>query len=563
MSMKTLFAPFAPGSPGRQLQTLRRQPVFVNFCKNLKIFRRLKIPSTRLILILVLVHYIGTMPNVNAQSNNLMYIPSSGNEINPPGTLCCITTGADRNASFGVMAGEILTSGPYNSIFGCDAAYNITDATKNTIFGYGADYPNNSGSNTLIIGSEAGYDNIMDNNHFCGLVAGQNNSNTHYGAPYGENNTFIGCHAGEYNDDGYNNQFIGFQADRYNVSGWESQCEGYQAGVNMTGISQDYLSGFECAYNGNASGLDVVIGFQSNYNSNDISNDTYIGAQVAYNNGHGQECAYYGYQAGYASTSGHEKSFFGASTGPTDATGYNLTLLGYGADVGVSNIYNATAIGYNTRVQSANEMRFGNGSVTQWGLGVDPASGHALEVGTNATNGNGAYCTLTGTWVVLSDRNKKENFTEPDGNEILLKVDKLAIPRWNYKGDDPMIQHIGPMAQDFYGAFNVGNDNVSISTIDPAGIALVSIKMLSDQNKVTQIQNTELAKKANDLSTQNLLLQQKIGAAEQTLASRQTLLADLSSALDKLRDAQNQCCGNILNEQSPAGQNNNKLKLNY
>jgi hypothetical protein len=67
--------------------------------------------------------------------------------------------------------------------------------------------------------------------------------------------------------------------------------------------------------------------------------------------------------------------------------------------------------------------------------------------------------------------NKKEGFEAINGDDIArLQLRKLPITKWRYKGSDEY--HIGPMAQDFYALFSLGSDDVSISTIDPAGIAL-------------------------------------------------------------------------------------------
>ena len=49
---------------------------------------------------------------------------------------------------------------------------------------------------------------------------------------------------------------------------------------------------------------------------------------------------------------------------------------------------------------------------------------------------------------------------------------------WNYKSQDPSIRHVGPMAQDFYAAFGVGEDEKHITTIDADGVALAAIQGL-------------------------------------------------------------------------------------
>lgn len=95
------------------------------------------------------------------------------------------------------------------------------------------------------------------------------------------------------------------------------------------------------------------------------------------------------------------------------------------------------------------------------------------------TTRGGAYLSGNGTaWTNASDRNKKENFRNFGGVDLLNKIDQLPIMRWNYKGEDESITHIGPTAQDFYSLFEVGADTISISTIDPAGIALAAIQEL-------------------------------------------------------------------------------------
>lgn len=83
-----------------------------------------------------------------------------------------------------------------------------------------------------------------------------------------------------------------------------------------------------------------------------------------------------------------------------------------------------------------------------------------------------------GSWQSLSDRNSKENYAPVNLDEVLEKLSSLPISCWNYKSQPDSIRHIGPTAQDFYSAFNVGEDEKHITTIDADGIALASIKAL-------------------------------------------------------------------------------------
>lgn len=112
-----------------------------------------------------------------------------------------------------------------------------------------------------------------------------------------------------------------------------------------------------------------------------------------------------------------------------------------------------------------------------------------LGVGTSTqtlgplTMGSGAYVTAGGVWTNASDRNLKENFATLTPASILERINSLPVMRWNYKAEDPSITHIGPVAQDFYAAFGLGGQagQTSISTIDPAGVALLGIKALDEK----------------------------------------------------------------------------------
>jgi hypothetical protein len=86
----------------------------------------------------------------------------------------------------------------------------------------------------------------------------------------------------------------------------------------------------------------------------------------------------------------------------------------------------------------------------------------------------------SGSWSTISDRNKKENFSELNYETILDGINKLNIKRWNYKSQSESIRHIGPMAQKFYETFKVGENNTSISTSDIDGVILSGIKGLSN-----------------------------------------------------------------------------------
>jgi hypothetical protein len=87
----------------------------------------------------------------------------------------------------------------------------------------------------------------------------------------------------------------------------------------------------------------------------------------------------------------------------------------------------------------------------------------------------------SGTWASASDRNLKTDVARIDDAAVLDKVASLPIERWSYKSERG-VRHVGPMAQDFYAAFGVGEDDKHITSIDEDGVALAAIKALHAEN---------------------------------------------------------------------------------
>ena len=108
-----------------------------------------------------------------------------------------------------------------------------------------------------------------------------------------------------------------------------------------------------------------------------------------------------------------------------------------------------------------------------------------------------------GAWNNLSDKNTKENFALVDGEDLLRRLRKVPISTWNYKTQGAKVRHMGPMAQDFAAAFNIGEDNRHISTIDPDGVALAGIQAL-DTRTLDQQQRIDALEKENKELEQRL-----------------------------------------------------------
>ncbi len=90
---------------------------------------------------------------------------------------------------------------------------------------------------------------------------------------------------------------------------------------------------------------------------------------------------------------------------------------------------------------------------------------------------SGAHVTAGGVWTNASSRELKQDFEPIDASDILERVLNLPISEWAYISESD-VRHLGPVAEDFAAAFDLGGDNKSIGTIDADGVALAAIQGL-------------------------------------------------------------------------------------
>jgi hypothetical protein len=194
-------------------------------------------------------------------------------------------------------------------------------------------------------------------------------------------------------------------------------------------------------------------------------------------------------------------------------------------------------MGDNTSAPSYAETAFGcfNTTYTPDSLGSWSAGDRLLVVG-NGTgdtarsdafiifkNGN---ATLKGTLTQLSDRNAKTDIVAVDTAAVLAGVASLPIATWKYKTDTAT--HLGPMAQDFSEAFELGDTNTGIATVDADGVALAAIQELKKQldakearladveadNAALAVDNAELAKENGQIKAALAKLAARLTALE-------------------------------------------------
>jgi len=314
-------------------------------------------------------------------------------------------------------------------------------------------------------------------------------------------NTFVGHRSGLRNTSGHSNSFYGDNAGERNVSGYRNSFYGDDSGRNNT-------SGANNAFFGKSSG-----------NANNEGKDnSFFGAYAGFTNTTGENNSFYGYFAARDNTEGNNNSFFGEQAGFLNATGSSNVFIGQAS--GLSNVEGSR----NTFVGTASGTASGDRNIcvgNNSGPLANPLGDDRLyidvirsdepliygEFDNNLIRVNGSLDVtngITGVFNGSSDVNLKEDFVKINDQVILEKILSLPILEWRYKGSEE--RHIGPMAQDFYSAFNLGQGDRTIATVDADGVTFAAIKALY----VRTINRAELAEERIRLVELELLELRKL-----------------------------------------------------
>jgi len=128
-----------------------------------------------------------------------------------------------------------------------------------------------------------------------------------------------------------------------------------------------------------------------------------------------------------------------------------------------------------------------------------------------------------GSWTSVSDRNRKENFLAVDGEELLARLRNVPVSTWNYKTQDRSIRHMGPMAQDLWAAFAMGEDSLRINTVDIDGVNMAAAQAVAARTDV-------LREQVRALTGENEALHARVEALEERLARIEAALAAPAAA---------------------------------
>ncbi len=168
------------------------------------------------------------------------------------------------------------------------------------------------------------------------------------------------------------------------------------------------------------------------------------------------------------------------------------------------------------------ENTSGGPQANNWRLGTENNTGSFIvtEVGSGdieleiTTTGD---ILARGVVVHSSDVNKKKNIVEVDPQSVLQKVSQLPISTWQYKNQTDGVTHMGPMAQDFRKAFGLGLNDITISDTDVAGVALASIKALTNELKSANQRQQSIQLELQAAHKKNQRLEQRLFSIERQL----------------------------------------------
>jgi hypothetical protein len=218
---------------------------------------------------------------------------------------------------------------------------------------------------------------------------------------------------------------------------------------------------------------------------------------------------------GYNTASGNASSVNGGVF--NTASGFFSTVAGGGANTASGSFSFAAGCGADTNNQNGSFVWADSGCASLQASAANQfvirASGGAAFYSNSSLTSGVQLAPGAGSWSSVSDRNAKENFASVNTTQLLAHVLALPITTWNYKSQAASIRHMGPMAQDFYSIFNVGEDDKHITEIDEGGVALAAIQGL---NQKLEDQLKQKDSEITALREQLRLLSRRLSRVKQT-----------------------------------------------
>ena len=169
-------------------------------------------------------------------------------------------------------------------------------------------------------------------------------------------------------------------------------------------------------------------------------------------------------------------TFATAMGSQTQATGASATAMG---QMSIAAGIGSVAMGTLANAQGAGSFAFADRSSSSTYTAQENQFVVRAHGGVGFNSGTNIGCDLpagVGAWACTSSRLAKEGFEHMDGEVVLAKLARIPIQRWFYLGTPAA--HVGPTAEDFHGAFGLGEGPTTITTVDADGIALLGVQTL-------------------------------------------------------------------------------------
>jgi hypothetical protein len=420
------------------------------------------------------------------------YATVSGGAFNTAGGYLATIAGGDRNSAT-YFYGAV--SGGYENSAGGYAAW------------VGAGYQNNAGGWYSTVAG--GQDNTNGPYANYSVIAGGINNSTAADAEAiggGQTNTIASYGDHSAIAGGYNNDIGG------NPSGEYEAAYSAIAGGSFNAIEGpfDFIGG---GSNNIAQGPSSYAAISGGFGNSVVAAYATVGG--GYGNSAGGSGGYTTVGGGYQNNASGTYGIIGGGANnsasgawSTVGGGYFNTASGTGAAVagGVGNSASSAgsfAAGQDAAAANSGAFVWSDGSATTSSTAnnqfVARASGGFVFYTSSANSAGAQLPAGSGSWSSLSDRSAKDHFAQVDAQSVLAQVASLPMTTWSYK-TEPGVRHVGPMAQDFYAAFNVGEDSRHIAVVDEGGVALAAIQALNEKVKAQSAENTQLKQENNLLA---------------------------------------------------------------
>ncbi|MBN2790611.1 MAG: tail fiber domain-containing protein [Candidatus Delongbacteria bacterium] len=471
-------------------------------------------------------------------------------------------TSGESNVFLGNLSGGVNVSGAANVFAGYKSGFSNYNGHKNCFIGQESGYKNYSGIENVFIGYQAGYNNYDgDRNVFLGYRSGVQNisgvrnvfigyeSGTSNGTGWG--NTFVGEASGMSNTDGYGNSYFGRNSAASISTGDYNTVMGNESiAANQSGSFNSCYGAFSGKWNYSSGSSNSLFGYQAGYgvavSSNTYSNNSYFGTQSGFSTTTGSDNSYFGYQSGYNNNTGTGNVFIGYQAGYNE-TGSELLYIDNSSTTQplIYGDFDSDYVRFNADISVKNQTSLNHLDVTgQTDLngGVN-VIGDATITGTRAsvihpmgqtTNGlfiQSSYnsntdswhfyqstvdnltlwynTTLRGTWDLTSgvytsssDKRFKKNIEEL--TKVMDKVMLLQPKRYNFisqKNNDG--KYIGLIAQEvekLFPEFVMYNEEADAYTMDYAGLSVVAIQAIKEQQEQIDKLKSEIEEIKNILN---------------------------------------------------------------